>query len=675
MKHLLTRGKTLYIMLGVTLIALVCAALASPLSPEYSFEHASYIGVASLLSNTLSRRKLPELKPAAKKAITYLSASLVVAPLYIVALWTLYHFSHGLLTLYGVVTIAVMIFVMPWLVIALRKPAHRTIDRLYYGGRSIYREKLLDVPQKLSDVLNLNELAAGLLHPIPDAVEAPQASLVLPSSGDFISQFSTQMLGVAPPSLIKFRKDSPILKWLIEKNEPLTWEVIQRALEFGGMRETDRNALRTMNIELLVPIKNRGNLVGIIALGKKMPDSSYSSEDIALLAKMGSESAAAVANAQIHAQTQARVHTDELTGLLSHGYFHQRIDEEISRCARFGSIFSVLFMDIDLFKSYNDAFGHLAGDDILKQIAHYIGALVRGIDIPFRYGGDEFAIILPEASLEDAYNVAERIRGRIQSEMDSKGFAVTCSIGVASWPTSGVTREAVIQAADSALYWSKHAGRNRVSVASELTLALGIDHHAGEEEILSAVHALAATVDAKDPNTFGHSKKASEYAALVAGALSYSSDKLATLEAAALLHDIGKIRVPDRVLLKPGPLTDEEIVAIREHPKFGVAILKPIKGLSGCLPIIQHHHERFDGQGYPAGLVGENIPLEARILAVADAYDAMTSPRPYRPNRLSHQQAIDELLRCAGTHFDLEIVKTFAGLWRPMGKPAAISRR
>jgi HD-GYP domain-containing protein (c-di-GMP phosphodiesterase class II) len=122
-------------------------------------------------------------------------------------------------------------------------------------------------------------------------------------------------------------------------------------------------------------------------------------------------------------------------------------------------------------------------------------------------------------------------------------------------------------------------------------------------------------------------------------------------------------------------LTTEELLAIREHPKFGVAILKHIKGLSSCLPIIQHHHERFDGKGYPAGLIADNIPLEARILAVADAYDAMTSPRPYRPQRLSHQEAVDELLRCAGSHFDPEIVKIFAGLWQPVGKGAIVTRR
>jgi diguanylate cyclase (GGDEF)-like protein/putative nucleotidyltransferase with HDIG domain len=394
--------------------------------------------------------------------------------------------------------------------------------------------------------------------------------------------------------------------------------------------------------------------------------------------KVSGELAAPIGNAQLYTLTKERIHTDELTGLLNHGYFHQRIDEEISRCSRFGSIFSMLFLDIDLFKSYNDAFGHLAGDEVLRLVAECIRGSIRGIDIPFRYGGDEFAILLPESSVDDAAGVAERIRRKIETEMDTRGVALSCSIGVAAWPTDGVTRERVLQAADSALYLSKQGGRNRIALASQLEVSqsFGIEV-GGEQEVLSAVHALAATVDAKDSNTYGHSKKTSEYAVYLADALGYASDRLTVIKAAALLHDIGKIRVPDSLLLKTGPLNDEEWLAVREHPKFGVTILKHIKGLSGCLPTIQHHHERFDGGGYPAGLTAENIPLDARILAVADAFDAMTSPRPYRRGRLAHQAAIDELARCAGTHFDPEIVDIFSALWEPLDShvtTAGISR-
>ncbi len=641
---------------------------------RYPPERADSAGSAAPVTGPVGKHQALNLRPAVKEYLIYLLASLLVSPLYIVSLWGLQHVSSGWITPTGIITIALLIFILPWLIVELRQPVQRRVDKILYGNRLAQRQTVLDLPKKIIDMLSLSDLAENLLEPIPGALGASHVSLLLPVNGEFISQFAHQQSGVAQPLTIKFRKDSHIVKWLADNNKPLSRENIRTASEFRVLGDAERNFVETTDFGLLVPMNSRGKLVGVLALGEKMPRGSYTYDDLDLLAKVSTESAGAVANAHLYAQTRERVHTDELTGLLSHGFFHQRIDEEIARCSRFGSIFSVLFLDIDVFKSYNDAFGHLAGDEILKKIAQCIKVAIRGIDIPFRYGGDEFSILLPEASLDDAYNVAERIRRRVESEMDSKGVAITCSIGVATWPTSGVMRESLLQAADGALYWSKQAGRNRVSLASDLSRTLGINFN-GEQEVLSAVHALAATVDAKDTSTYGHSKKASEYAARVAEALHYSSDKISTLEAAALLHDIGKIKVPDRVLLKPGPLTTEELLAIREHPKFGVAILKHIKGLSACLPIIQHHHERFDGKGYPAGLIADSIPLEARILAVADAYDAMTSPRPYRPQRLSHQEAVDELLRCAGTHFDPEIVKIFAGLWQPVSKGAIVARR
>jgi len=619
---------------------------------------------SALVTSTSIWCKMTDFKLVARKILTYIFACLIVAPLYVIALGALRHFLNNWIDPSGIVTIVVMVFIFPWIMMALRSPVQKRVDKILYGWRLPYRETMLSLPTRTRNILSVNELAAELLRPIPRALNTPYVSLLLPSNGSFVSQFNNQLIGVEPPSALELHQDSPIMKWLRENNGPLSTKVIDTAPPFRNLAQAERSAIQDCDIGLLVPMWDNSRIIGILALGPKKRG-SYSRDDIALLTKVCQELAVTMANAQLYSMTRDRVHTDELTGLLSHGYFHRRIDEEISRCSRFGNIFSVLFLDVDLFKSYNDAFGHLAGDDILREITRHIKGPIRSIDIPCRYGGDEFAVILPESSLDDAYNVAERIRKKVETEMDSKGIAITCSIGVASWPTSGVTKEALLTAADSALYLSKQAGRNRVSLASAAMSALEFDL-GREEQILNAVNALAATVDAKDHHTYGHSKKAAEYAAQIAHALGYSSDKIAMLKAAALLHDIGKIRVPDNILLKPGSLTDSEWIAIREHPKFGVAILKHIKSLGGCLPVIQHHHEHFDGKGYPAGLIGETIPLEARILAIADAYDAMTSPRPYRPNVLHHQEALDEIVRCAGSYFDPKIVKVFAAIWEPL---------
>jgi putative nucleotidyltransferase with HDIG domain len=179
-----------------------------------------------------------------------------------------------------------------------------------------------------------------------------------------------------------------------------------------------------------------------------------------------------------------------------------------------------------------------------------------------------------------------------------------------------------------------------------------------KERAVSIIYALAATVDAKDHSTYGHSKKVSQYAVAMAQTLGLPEDRVATIRAAGLLHDIGKIAIPDSVLQKAGPLTPEEWEPMRQHPELGMEILKHVIDLVNCLPGILHHHEHFDGTGYPGGLKGEEIPLEARVLSIADAYDAITSMRPYH-NQLPPQEALEEMRRCAGTQFDPALVKVF----------------
>jgi len=662
-----TGNRAAYLAVGALLAGVSSVGVAAPSLLEYPVEHLGHAGNAVLVTYVLGARDIADFRIAARRALIFLSASLLVAPLYLLSFLGLHYFSASWKAPATIVAAVGILFILPWLLIGLRGPVQRKVDRALYRDRLSHRQAVFTFPRRMGNVLSLTQLAEGMLQDIPKAVNASYVSLLLAANGDFAAACSNQLNASDAVPQVMLSNRSPIVSWLAANDRPLSCESIDADSGLDGLSGEERDAIRALGISLFVPLNSQGRLVGILAVGRKQGGRPYSSDDVDLLATVGTESATALANAQLYAQTKERAHIDELTGLLNHGYFHQRLEEEISRCSRFGSVLSLIFLDVDLFKSYNDAFGHLAGDDVLRQIASHIKDSIRGVDLAFRYGGDEFAVVLPESSLDDACHVAERIRKRIEREMESKGIALTCSMGVAAWPTDGVAREMVLRAADSALYLSKQKGRNQISLASEAAAAHsnGSDS-AHESEILSAVHALAATVDAKDTNTYGHSKKTSEYALYVAQALGFPAEKLTEVKASALLHDIGKIRVPDIILVKPGRLTDEEWLAIREHPKFGVAILKHITGLSGCLPAIQHHHERFDGTGYPAGLVGSDIPLSARILAVADAYDAMTSPRPYRREKMSHQQAVDELARCAGKQFDPEIVRAFERLWEPL---------
>jgi diguanylate cyclase (GGDEF)-like protein/putative nucleotidyltransferase with HDIG domain len=663
------RNRVTYLLIGVSLLAFFSARMAFPPFTKYPLEHLGHLSNALLISYAISGYKPLDVKLVMRKGLAYLSLVVFIASSYMLMLTGLQYFIQSWGSTTSLAAIIGMAFFMVVLFNPLLKLVQRTIDKFFYGEAYDYRRKLPSLGQRMSSVLDLGKLAEGMLKPIPKAMNATQASLLLPDNGEYTMQFGKRIIEGQQAMPINLSKDGPVVSWLATKDKPLSRELIDVAPEFKGLSEVESNSIEGAEIELLLPMKSDGKLVGILALSKKRSGGLYSSDDVDMLINLADEAAVAVENAQLYAQAKDRAHIDELTGLLNHGYFHDRVDEEIARCSRFGDIFSVLFLDLDLFKAYNDVHGHLAGDDILKEIAQYIVDSIRGIDIAFRYGGDEFTVILPQAPLDDAYNIAERIRKRIESRMDSRGIALTCSMGIASWPTDGVMREEILQAADAALYHSKQAGRNRISLAYEIKPSqvpgVGVNG-AGEQEVLSTIHALAATVDAKDPYTYGHSKKTCQYATEIAEALGYSEEQIATIRAAALLHDIGKIRVSDRLLAKRGPLRDDDWDPIYAHPKLGVAILKHVKSLNGCLAAIQYHHERWDGGGYPAGLEGENIPLDARILAVADAYDAMTSSRPYREGRLTHEQAMDELKRNAGTQFDPEIVNVFVSLWEPL---------
>ncbi len=661
----LNRNRIAYLLGGLIIWGAFGVRSAIPPLTTYPIEHIGVLGNTLVISYTIMRYKLLDMKLLIRRGIVYSLISVFVTAAFMLMLFGVNHVLQGWSTTANLAAIFCMALLMAWLFNPMREAIQRIVDRTFFGESYDYRQMVLSFAQRMGSILDLGELAEAMLRPLTKAVRASQASLLLSNNDEFISQFAERLVEGEQIRSIKLAKDSSIINWLSREDKPFSRELIDLSPEFKGLSDAERESLDASGIGLLFPIKSKGNLIGILALSKKQSGGSYSTDDMDLLVTVAGEAGVVMENAQLYGKAKERAHTDELTGLFNHRYFHERLDEEISRCSRFGDIFSLLFLDMDLFKAYNDIYGHLAGDDMLRQIGQYIKSSIRGIDMAFRYGGDEFTVILPQASLEDACKVAERLRKRIEVEMDSKGAPLTSSVGIASWPTDGVMREEIVQAADASLYYAKQMGRNRICLATETMTSEVLSTGSNPEKepgILSTIYALAATVDAKDHYTYGHSKKVSKYATDIAEALGYSQERTATLRAAALLHDIGKIGVSDRVLLKSGPLSDEDWEPIRSHPKLGVAILKHVESLSGCLAAIQYHHERYDGTGYPAGLKGENIPLDARIMAVADSYDAMTSLRPYRQGKFTPEQALAELKNCAGTQFDPKIVEVFASL-------------
>ncbi len=366
--------------------------------------------------------------------------------------------------------------------------------------------------------------------------------------------------------------------------------------------------------------------------------------------------------------------TDAITGLPNHRAVMSRIQEELARCERSQSSCAILFLDLDHFKRVNDTWGHLAGDAILREVALRLRTTLRVEDFVGRYGGEEFAIVLTDTDILGASEIAERLRQNIAEQpciwqaedgMTNITIPITASIGVAAYLLHGVTREELVERADHAMYHAKQGGRNRVCIADlpeqDLLQSTTAQRHIATSPVVetTTVQVLTAAASARDRGTNEHSHRMVVLAEATARALLQSEEEIHLVRLGALLHDIGKIGIPDAILHKPGPLSEDEWAVMRLHPQIGQKILSQAGGVFISLArIVVAHHERWDGCGYPLGLERDDIPLASRILTVINSYDAMTSHRVYR-KAMSPLAAREELERCAGSQYDPAVVAAF----------------
>ncbi len=357
-------------------------------------------------------------------------------------------------------------------------------------------------------------------------------------------------------------------------------------------------------------------------------------------------------------QLQALSVTDWLTGLKNHGYFFERLDEELDRALRHRRPMTVVLGDLDDFKQINDSRGHVAGDRVLQAVGQAMLEELRTADVVCRIGGEEFGIILPETDGQGAFLVAERIRERVAAEPVPGVGKITISFGIASVPEHCIDRDDAMESADRALYLAKREGKNRTRVAGELvTMNAPVVARPLRGEIISL---LVRVLRLRDPDLADHAVRCAELAVALGAHVQLGVTDLEHLRVASLLQDVGKIGVPDRILYKQGKLTEDEWEQIREHPTKGFDLVGTLVHPNIAEAVLANH-ERYDGTGYPRGLAGEGIPLLARILLVADAFTAMTRERPYS-DPLSPQDALDELRRHAGTQFDPNVVEAMGEL-------------
>ena len=362
--------------------------------------------------------------------------------------------------------------------------------------------------------------------------------------------------------------------------------------------------------------------------------------------------------------------TDGLTGLGNHRYVQEALTREMGRAEQNRHSVAVIMMDIDSFKLFNDTHGHAAGDKVLRLVADAIRSLTHKDDVIGRFGGDKFMIIAPRSNRRRGKAIAERIRRRLSEQgvhMDSgQRLPLRLSMGIAVCPDDSTNKEELLAYVDVSLFESKRAGGNTVTLANRHPGELA----AYQDTTMGVLDGLVRAVDKKDRYTKSHSEENAEYAMLLGRAVGLSETTQSALRIAGLLHDIGKIGIPDHILKKPGPLTPEEREIVQRHVVLSNLIIKGIPYAEDVGDAVANHHERWDGGGYPRGLKGEEIPLLGRIMAVVDAYSAITSDRPFRKGQ-SHRVAVAELRRNAGTQFDPDLAERFIEVMESRRKEAA----
>ncbi|MCY2926346.1 MAG: diguanylate cyclase [Planctomycetota bacterium] len=381
--------------------------------------------------------------------------------------------------------------------------------------------------------------------------------------------------------------------------------------------------------------------------------------------------------------------TDELTDLANRRHFDQALQSAFVEARRYGRPLSVVVIDIDMFKAVNDSAGHCAGDDVIRAVGRAIRQCCRTADLPARQGGDEFVILMPETAAAGAAVVAERIRAAVAAinlATPGGGISVTVSTGVADMDSGGAeSYQHLLALADKALYAAKQQGRNRVVQAiaiDEPNLSScgpefervdmlrgwidGIDSRF-KALCVRSINEFVQMTERRDPYMANHARKVAHYAVLIARCMRLGEQAIQRVGLAALLHDIGMVALPDSVVLSTDALTADQLIAVKRHPVIGARILQGVSYLESAALAVKSHHERFDGKGYPDGLVGREIPLDARIIAVADSFDAMTSPRAFRRPR-SIAAAMADLRQASGAQYDPEIVAAFMSQAHRLGE-------
>ena len=541
---------------------------------------------------------------------------------------------------------------------------HRLVDNFFNKKENHQNNLIKNFTLSASNNLNIEHLVQELLKVVYQLTNNDDISIFFKNSqnDDFGYYASYKKLNRVNLNL---RQNHPFVQWFNQFNDVIKEEYLNTHPVFKTLWEKERQELVLIRFEAAIGLKYNNEIIGMLIISSKDYQTLLSNEDLNAVSTLCATASIAMSNARMFEKFQKEAIMDSLTGLYNHRYFIEQLQKQTKDLR--SQMVSLIMINIDMFALFNEIYGHYSGDLVLQRVSEAIQFVNGERGTICRYGGDVFAIILPYVDSRSAYELAEKIRERVEITSMAKGDEITRNItisaGICSAPSIASDDKDLISKATAALRYAKVTGKNKSVIFNPEIHDQKMNDSASDEMNMATIYALTAAIDAKDHYTFGHSQRVAQYATAIAKEAGASKEEVEMIRQASLLHDIGKIGIPEHILTKFTRLDDEEYEIMKMHVDMSITIIKYLPSFSHVIPAVVGHHERWDGSGYPRRIKGENIPFAARCIAVADAFDAITSNRHYKTH-LSIDYALDEIESNAGKQFDPILAKIFVKLVR-----------
>lgn len=652
------------VMAGVLVLFAGNMLLGIPFFSGFPIDILSGVVNVFFLFYALIRRRLFRLQMLASPSLCYgvgFLFSVIVFLNVIPYLQKIFHIQMNKNTTLYALAFAIVFLVIYALFTFLWKLLVRSV---FVREENYQTEKIREFSSAISKTLDLNEILDKTISVMKELMDVGNIYICMQ---DAPGQPYRGVASDQPLNDLTFtmEEENPMIQWLKEHEEPIIYRDFRYTVEYKSMWESEKHRLDKKHIRYCAGLKDGECLVGVILITDASAKKRLVYDEVQLISSVTSVASIAIKNSRLYERARQEARTDEMTGLLNRKYFYEVLNEELEK-NREASL-ALAIINVDDFKLYNQLYGVKEGDLCLQRIADIIRSSVGESGYTARYGGKEFAVLLPGYDLFSARNMVESIAKQIyvmnNRRTDMKLKAVTVSAGISAAPYAARNVKELMENVDLAVYHVKHNGKNGIQVFdmmfrnnSEGNNTRNHTHIYQEYE--STIYALTAAIDAKDHYTFSHSNNVAYYATSLATTLGMNEDMIEIIRQAALLHDVGKIGIPEYILNKEGKLTGEEYEIIKGHVEASIDIIRHLPSLDYVIPAVIGHHERYDGKGYPRRIAGEDIPLTARILCVADSFDAMTSKRCYK-KAFPIEVAREKLLQDAGRQFDPDLVYKF----------------